>query len=70
LRDNVLRFQSPLLKLKGIENLITLSAISVMMLGVLVLFGQKQEGCCDVMSYRVFGFLLGCFGFSAVVGSS
>jgi len=56
-----LRSQSPLLRLKGIEKYISLSAISIMMLGVLVLLGQKQEGsCCEVM--------LGCFGFSVAMG--
>jgi hypothetical protein len=36
LGDNALRSLSPLLRLKGIENFITLSAISIMILGVLV----------------------------------
>jgi hypothetical protein len=44
LRGNVLRSRSPLLRLKGIENFITLSAISIMMLGVLVLLRAKARG--------------------------
>jgi hypothetical protein len=56
LRGNVLRSLSPLLILKRIENFITLSAISIMMLGVLVLLGVKARGlCCDVILLRVFG---------------
>jgi hypothetical protein len=56
LRGNVLRSQFPLLRLKGIEHYITLSALSIMMLGVLVLLGAKARGlCCDVMLLRVFG---------------
>jgi hypothetical protein len=35
---------SPLLRLKGIEKYITLSVISIMMLGVLVLLGAKARG--------------------------
>jgi hypothetical protein len=51
-----LRSLSPLLILKRIENFITLSAISIMMLGVLVLLGVKARGlCCDVILLRVFG---------------
>jgi len=56
LRGNILRSHFPLLRLKGIENYITLSAISIMMLGVLVLLGAKARGlCCDVILSRVFG---------------
>jgi hypothetical protein len=55
LKGNVLRSQFLLLRLKGIENYITLSAISIMMLEVLVLLGAKARGlCCDVMLQRVF----------------
>jgi hypothetical protein len=44
LRGSVLRSQFPLLRLKGIQNYRTLSAISIMMLGVLVLLGAKARG--------------------------
>jgi hypothetical protein len=44
LKGSVMRSQSPLLRLKGIENFITLSGISIMMLRALVLLGEKVRG--------------------------
>lgn len=44
LKGSVLGSQFPLLRFKGIEKYITLSVISVMMLGVLVLLGAKARG--------------------------
>jgi hypothetical protein len=46
-----LRSQFPLLRLKGIENYITLSATSIMMLGVLVLLEAKARG--HLLRYNV-----------------
>jgi hypothetical protein len=44
---------------KNKKDSITLSAISIMMLGVLVLLGAKVRGlCCDIMLVRVFGLVL------------
>jgi hypothetical protein len=62
---------SPLLRLKVIENFITLSAISIMMLGVSILLGEKARGlCCDVILLRALGLVFqGVFRISVVVGS-
>jgi hypothetical protein len=65
-----LRSLSPFLRLKGIEIFITLSAISIMMLRVLVLLGAKARGlCCDVIMLResLDWFLPGFIGFSVLV---
>jgi len=72
LRGNVWRSQFPLLRLKGIENYITLSAISIMMLRVLVLLKAEARGLCyDVLLLRVLGgFLVGYFGRISVVSGS